>query len=244
MTIVDGWPLLVTAARVGPALVIGLAGVRVGNRTVAVAVAAMVAIALAAFAVPAVDAAARALATGGTSVRIVILGRELAIGTALGVVALIPIAAAELAGAWIASAVGDSTDGSAWSTATGSLAAVVFFGLGGHVALIDAVAASYRASPPGVAVTPGASTWLGLGATLLAEAVVLAVPLLGAVVVASLAIAAVERTSMVANGELPSVALTRAASVLGLAAMVFALALGVATLTRGLPSQLAAALVT
>jgi|GEM_PF-3801130 len=239
----SGWWLVVALARVAPALLIALGGARLGvGRTATLAIAAVIGLALVGFGGPLLEPAVAAVAHGALSVRIAVLGRELAIGAALGVTALVPIAAAQLAGAWLAQVGGEGEPG-VWSTATTLLAALVFFALGGHLALIEAIGASYRALPP---AGPGAPA-LGevavrAGATLLAEALALAAPLLGAVLVSGLVIGAVERGAQLAAGALPAEALRWVAAAVALAAMVFGLAYAVAAWTRGLPSGLVAAL--
>lgn len=243
---IDGWWLVVALARVAPALLIALGGARLGvGRVAAVAVAAVVALAIAGFGAALIGPAVDAVRAGGLGVRAAILGREVAIGVALGVVAIVPIAAAQLAGAWAAA--GGEGEASPWSSATTLLAATVFFGLGGHLALIEALGASYRALPPAgadgaatAAPTLGAAA-IGAGATLFGEALALAAPLLGAALISGLVIGAVERGAQLAAGALPAEALRRIASALALAAMVFVLAHALAAWTRGLPAALAAA---
>ena len=80
---------------------------------------------------------------------------------------------------------------------------------------------------------------LDAGAMLVGVAVALAVPVLGAIVIAALALGAVERASGLAVGVAPAGLWLRVGAVLALAAMVFALAHGLAGVVRGLPTALA-----
>jgi flagellar biosynthesis protein FliR len=164
---------------------------------------------------------------------VAIVARELAIGLALGVTAAVPLVAGEMVGAWVAASLGDGDEPSPWSTATGAIAALVFFALGGHRAVMIAILASYRRVP-----VMESTAWVDAGALLLGTALALALPILGALMVAALALGAVERAG--SDGGMPPAATwMRAAAVLALAAMVFALAYGVAGLTRALPAELA-----
>lgn len=246
VAVTGGWWLVVALARVAPALLIALGGARLGvGRAATIAIAAVIALAIVGVGGPVLEPAADAVARGDWSIRVAVLGRELAIGIALGVTAVVPIAAAQLAGAWLATISGEGEAG-VWSTATTLLAAMIFFALGGHLALIEAIGASYRALPPaagGAAPSLGAIA-LAAGATLFAEAVALAAPLFGAVLVSALVIGAVERGAQLAAGALPVEALRRVAIAVALAAMIFALAYAIAAWTRGLPIALATALAT
>src|SRR5688572_19079591 len=86
-----------------------------------------------------------ALATMSTAGRALVLARELLVGTVLGLVAAVPLVAASTAGAWLGAASGDDQGPSPWTIGVGLLAAVVFFGIGGHLAAVSAVGLSYRA---------------------------------------------------------------------------------------------------
>jgi flagellar biosynthesis protein FliR len=220
----DGWGLVVVAVRVVPAIVLALGVARVGlGRTAALAVALVVGLAIAAWGDASVTATASALARGGLGAQLALLGREAAVGLALGLTAAVPVVAAELVGDWLAAALGEPDGAGPWSLATGLIGALAFFALGGHRAIVLALAASYRALPAGA----DADAVLGVGATLIAIAVGLAVPLLGAVLVAVLAAAAVERAAVAATGVVPPGLALRIAGPVALAAMVYALAAGV-----------------
>ncbi|MEZ4400542.1 MAG: flagellar biosynthetic protein FliR [Kofleriaceae bacterium] len=240
MTAAEAWPvvgpLAVALARVGPAVLIGLGAAQVGlTRTVGAAVAVLVAGAMVGLGAPSLAGAADVLAGAPLSGQLAILARELAIGVVLGLTAAVPVVAAELAGAWLAAAAGEAPGDGPWARATGLLGALVFFALGGHRAVIAAIAASYRAAP-----VADATSLVDAGAALFGTALALAAPLLGAVVVAALVVGAVDRSSGLGAGAVPTVTLQRSAAVLALAAMAFAFAYGVAALTRGLPAGLLA----
>ena len=228
----DGWGLAVVAVRVVPAIVLALGVARVGlGRTAALAVALVVGLAIAAWGDASVTATASALARGGLGAQLALLGREAAVGLALGLTAAVPVVAAELVGDWLAAALGEPDGAGPWSLATGLIGALAFFALGGHRAIVLALTASYRALPAGA----DADAVLGVGATLIAIAVGLAVPLLGAVLVAVLAAAAVERAAVAATGVVPPGLALRIAGPVALAAMVYALAAGVGAATVDLP---------
>ncbi|MBK9033374.1 MAG: flagellar biosynthetic protein FliR [Myxococcales bacterium] len=240
MTAATGWALVLALARIGPAVVIALAGARAAaGRTVAAAVAVMIAVAVATLGEGLLAPGAAALATGPLSTQVAILARELALGASLGVTAAVPLVAAELIGSWLATTLGDTDEASPWATATGLLGALVFFALGGHRAVMVAVVASYQVAPPAAGAALDATAVLDAGATLFGVAVALAVPVLGAVVVAALALGAVERASGLAVSVAPTGLWLRLAAVLALAAMVFAVAHGLAGVVRALPTALA-----
>ena len=234
----DGATVVLVAARVVPAVAIAVMAARLGiGRAVAVAVGALVTLAVATLGAEVFAPAAQALATGSRAMQATILARELALGAALGVTAAVPLVAGELVGGWLAAALGDGDD-APWASVTGLVAALVFFALGGHRAVIAAVVGSYRALPPGAADASAMSV-VDAGATLLAVAVTLAVPVLGAIAVAALVLGAAERAGGTAVALAPIAVLVRVAAVLALAALVFALAHGVAALVRDLPLALA-----
>lgn len=233
----EGWAVAVTLARVAPAIVVALAAARVGlGRSAALALAVLVALALAAWGEASVAVIAATLARGSLVDQATVLGREAAVGLALGLTAAVPLLAAELVGAWLAAAVGESDGHGPWQDTTGLIGALAFFALGGHRAVIAALAASYRVLPVGV----DAAGVVEVSATLFASAVALAIPILGAVLIAVLATAAVERVALTAAGVVPPALAVRLGAVVALAAMVFVLAHGVGRLTAGLPLVLSA----
>ena len=234
----DGATLVVAVAWVVPAVAIAVMAARLGiGRAVALAVGALVSLAVATLGAELLAPAAHDLSTGPRGLQAAMLARELALGAALGVTAAVPLVAGELVGAWLAAALGDGDD-APWASVTGLVAALVFFALGGHRAVIAAVVGSYRFLPPGAADASAMSV-VDAGATLFAVAVTLAVPVLGAIAVAALVLGAVERAGGTAVALAPMAVLVRLAAVLALAALVFALAHGVAALVRDLPMTLA-----
>src|SRR4051812_47303385 len=99
----DAWGLVLALARVAPAVVIAPTATAleipwVALGAMAVAIAATVAAGLA--------PAGAVLAAAGWTARLVLLGREAAIGAVLGVVAAVPLAAAATAGRWVATIAG------------------------------------------------------------------------------------------------------------------------------------------
>ena len=234
------WALLLVAARVVPAVAIAIMGARVGvGRTLAIAVSALVTAAVATVGAAVIAPAADALARGSFGVQVTILAREAALGCALGVTAAVPLMAGELVGRWLGRAIGDDDGASPWAGATALLAALVFFALGGHRAVIAAVMGSYRVLGP-AAPDVGAAVIVHAGAALIGAALALALPVLGAVTIAGLTLGAVDRVGALPSSVVPAAAWGRAAALLGLAAMVYAIAHGVAALTRALPAMLGA----
>lgn len=234
------WALLLVAARVVPAVAIAIMGARVGvGRTLAIAVSALVTAAVATVGAAVIAPAADALAQGSFGLQLTILAREAALGCALGVTAAVPLMAGELVGRWLGRAIGDDDGASPWAGATAMLAALVFFALGGHRAVIAAVMGSYRVLGP-AAPDVGAAVIVHAGAALIGAALALALPVLGAVTIAGLTLGAVDRVGALPSSVVPAAAWGRAAALLGLAAMVYAIAHGVAALTRALPVTLGA----
>jgi flagellar biosynthesis protein FliR len=206
---------------------------------VAVAASALVTAAVATLGATLVAPAAQTLATEALAVQVTILAREAALGCALGLTAAVPLVAGEVVGAWVARAIGDDDGASPWASATGMLGALVFFALGGHRAVVAAVMSSYRVLGP-AAPDVGPATLVHAGAALVGVAVALAVPVLGAVTIAALALGAVDRVGALPASLAPAAAWRRAAALLGLAAMIYAIAHGVAAVTHDLPARLAA----
>ncbi|HVV83668.1 MAG TPA: flagellar biosynthetic protein FliR [Kofleriaceae bacterium] len=234
------WGLLLAAARVGPLVLIapaaaGLPLPRTAQVAIALVVAALVAGGLG-------DAAA-ALRAASMAGRLIVLARELLIGVALGVTAAVPLLAASAAGGWLAAVSGDDDRGSPWGIGLGLLAAVVFFGIGGHLAAVSAVGLSYRALPVGGAGEAAlAGSVVDAGAAILGSALVLAAPLLVTAVLVALAAAVIERAAGLATSVAPEAAVRRLAILLAAAAAIMAIAIAVAGDTRALPATLAAAI--
>ncbi len=238
----DGWALVLALARVAPAILIapsatGLAVPRVALGAVALAIAAVVATGLA--------AGAGVLAAAGWPERLLLLGREALIGAVLGVVAAVPLAAAATAGRWAAT-VADEAPGSApWGSLFALVGALVFFAVGGHLALVGALGRSYRVLPVvggAGAVGAGVEHVVAAGAGLFVTALAMAAPLVVAAVIAALVVGAAERAVGLPGLLVPELALRRLVLVLALAAAVLAIALAVAGEARALPAALERAL--
>jgi flagellar biosynthesis protein FliR len=234
------WALVLAAARVGPLVLIapaaaGLPLPRAAQAAIALVIAALVAAGL--------HDAGAALASMSVAGRVVVLGREVLIGVSLGVVAAVPLLAASASGGWIGALSGDDDGRSPWITCFGLLAAVVYFGFGGHLAAVSAVGLSYRALPVGLGGQAAlAGTIVDAGAALLAAALALAAPVLVTVVVVALAAAAIERAAGLPAALAPEAAVRRLAVVLAMAAAALAIAIAMAGQTRALPEALARAI--
>jgi flagellar biosynthetic protein FliR len=146
--------------------------------------------------------------------------KELAIGAVLALIAAVPFLAADTAGRWIGTALGGA-DASAPAGPVGPtrttglltslLAVLVFFGIDGHLVVIEALAGSYQAFP----LTAGLSrAWaireaLAAATTFLAAAVALAAPALVAAALVDLALGLAART----GAPIPAAAALRSAAV-------------------------------
>jgi flagellar biosynthesis protein FliR len=240
MIAVDGWALVLALARVAPLVLVapaaaGLSLPRAAQAALALAVAAVIAAGL--------DAPAAAIADASWAARAMLLARETLVGAVLGAVAAVPLAAASIAAAWAASAADDVAGGGTWSSLFSLTAAAVFFGLGGHLTIVEALGMSYRALPAGSA-TPGGGLALvvGAGAQMIAAGLALAAPLLVAALLAALLVGAIERAAGLSSELVPEVAVRRIAIALAAAAAVFAIGMAIAGHTRALPAALAGAI--
>ncbi len=131
--------------------------------------------------------------------------KELAVGAVLALIVAVPFLAADTAGRWIGAGAGGLGAGGVGPTGPTSstglvvslLAVVVFFGVGGHLVVISAMAGSYDALP----LTGGidrevASRELGVAVTsLLGAAVALAAPALVVAALVEVALGLVARAS-------------------------------------------------
>ncbi|MEJ7603384.1 MAG: flagellar biosynthetic protein FliR [Kofleriaceae bacterium] len=99
-----------------------------------------------------------------------IAARELVIGATLGLVAVIPLLAAAMAGRLV-DLVGHARG--PYAGLFGVLAAAVFVGIDGHVTVVAAIADSHRAAPALLAIQPRAVDAI---AGLIGAAVTLAIP--------------------------------------------------------------------
>jgi flagellar biosynthetic protein FliR len=234
--VVDPWALVLALARVAPLVLIApaLGGIPL-PRVVQAALALVVALVIASgLALPGADggvAPAAMLAGASWGERVALLGREVMIGATLGVVAAVPLLAAAAAGAWAAASSGTDDAGvDTWSWFFPITAAMVFFAVGGHLAVIGALGLSYRALPAGggAAIAPGdaLAVVVAAGAQMIAAGLALAAPLVVAALLATLLTGVVERGSAV---------------VLAAAAALVAIAMVIAGDARALPAALAAA---
>lgn len=152
--------------------------------------------------------------------------QEVAIGAALGVLGALPLLAAAIAGRLV------DASGQAlgpYGRLFGVLAAAVFVGIDGHVAVVTAIVDSHRAIPALAAVRPGV---LGALAHLLPSAIRLATPWLVTAAVVQLAIGAGVRVASRAGRHAPVSAAVPAALVMMTASLVATLAVAMATMMR------------
>ncbi|HUQ04081.1 MAG TPA: flagellar biosynthetic protein FliR [Kofleriaceae bacterium] len=245
--VVDPWALVLALARVAPLVLVApaLGGIplpRVAQAALALVVASVVASGLA---VPAAT-----LAGAGWVERIALLGREVMIGATLGVVAAVPLLAAAAAGAWASASSGSDDAGvGTWSWFFPITAAMVFFAVGGHLAVIGALGMSYRALPAagagagGGAVSAGdaLAVVVGAGSQMIAAGLALAAPLVVASMLAAVLVGVVERAAGLPVELVPEPAVRRAVVVLAAAAALVAIAMVIAGDARALPTSLAAA---
>jgi len=165
--------------------------------------------------------------------------KEAAVGAVLAIVAALPIAAAEGAGRLLdvaRGAVGEDRVGpsddmtSPLGALYGMAALVVFFGIGGHLAVVRAVAGSYQSLP--ILEPRAVGDVAGAAAHLVGAALGLALPALIAGLVVELAAAAAVRAGGAVGRALPAET-ARHVAVVGVAALgLIATAAGVAGLLR------------
>jgi type III secretory pathway component EscT len=154
--------------------------------------------------------------------------RELVVGATIGVLAAIPLLAAATAGRLVDVVVlpADRTYG----TLFGVLAAAVFVGIDGHVAIVRAIAESYAATP---ALADAQPRVLGAIAGLVESAVRLAIPWLVTAAVVEIAVGIGARLGGRAAQHAPRATAVPAAVAMMTAALVSTLAITIATLVRG-----------
>lgn len=159
---------------------------------------------------------------------LLIAARELIVGATLGILAALPLLAAATAGRLVdlAASAKDGPYGSLFSV----LAAAVFVGIDGHVAVVGAVVESFRTVPAIASVQPQVMQSLG---GLIPAAVSLAVPWLVTAAVVQIAVGAGVRLATRAGMHAPTAAAVPAALVMMTAALVSTLAVGIAMLIRG-----------
>jgi type III secretion protein T len=144
---------------------------------------------------------------------------EVAFGAALGLVAAVPLVAARTAGALV-----DATGpGKPYAPLFGVLAAAVFVGIDGHVAMVTAIVESR---------TVGQGTVIDALAALVPAAVRLALPWLITAAVVQIAVGVGVRVAGRAAAHAPAAAAVPAALVMMTASLVGVLAVGIAALIR------------
>ena len=159
-------------------------------------------------------------------VELAIVARELVIGATIGVVAVVPIVAAAVAGRLVDLA------GNGRGTYRGLfaiLAAAVFVGIDGHVAVLAAIVESHRDVPAIASVQPRVLDAIG---ALIGSAVRLAVPWLVTAAVVEIAVGVGVRLGGRTAGGLPTAAAVPAALAMMTAALVATLAVAFASLVR------------
>ncbi len=158
--------------------------------------------------------------------------RELVIGATLGIVAVVPLLAARLAGQLVdLVAVSAQARGprGPYTGVFGVLAAAVFVGIDGHVAFVTAIADSFATVPAVTEVQPRVMMALG---GLIAAGVKLAVHWLVTAVVVELAIGAGSRVAGRTALHAPVSAAVPAALAMMTAALISMLAIAIAALVR------------
>ncbi|MBX3161916.1 MAG: flagellar biosynthetic protein FliR [Deltaproteobacteria bacterium] len=160
----------------------------------------------------------------GLAAAVLIGARELVLGAAIGIAAAVPLLVAATAGRLVDAA---GREGAVYRRLFGILAAAVFVGIDGHVAVISAVADSTRTVPVVLDVQPRVLDALG---AIVASAVRLAIPWLVTAAVVELAVGVGQRIGGRAAAHLPGAAAVPAALAMMTAALVATLAVGVARL--------------
>lgn len=153
--------------------------------------------------------------------------REIVVGATLGVMAALPLLAAATAGRLVDVAATGRAHGP-YGLLFGVLAAAVFVGIDGHVAVLTAIVDSHRAAP-----MVGDTRVLAMIGTLIPAAVRLAVPWLVTAAVVEIAVGAGVRVAGRASLQLPVGAAVPASLVAVTASLVGALAIAMAAVLRG-----------
>lgn len=157
-----------------------------------------------------------------------IAAREVVVGATLGLLGVLPLLAAATAGRLV-DAAGSARKGP-YAPLFGVLAAAVFVGIDGHVAVVRSVVESFRSVPAVLTVQPRVLDALG---GLIPAAVSLAIPWLVTAAVVEIAIGAGMRLAGRAGTHAPTAAAVPAALVMMTATLVATLAIGIAALVRG-----------
>jgi len=154
--------------------------------------------------------------------------REIVIGTTLGIVAVVPLLAAAVAGRMIDIAATGRAQGP-YAALFGVLAAAVFVGIDGHVAVIDAIVTSHRDLP---ALAASRVDVLAALAQLVPTAIRLAIPWLVTAAVVQVAAGAGTRLAGRASASVPGAVAVPAALVMMTASLVATLAVAIAAVIR------------
>lgn len=157
-----------------------------------------------------------------------VAAHELIVGATLGILAAVPLLAAAMAGRLVD--VASSARQGPYAPLFAVLAAAVFVGIDGHVAVVTAVVDSYRAVPAIASVQPRVTAAI---AGLIPAGVALAVPWLVTAAVIEIAVGAGIRLAGRAGANLPTAAAVPAALVMMTAALVSTLAVAIAAVVRG-----------
>lgn len=166
-------------------------------------------------------------AIDGAAALAVLAARELVVGATLGIIAVVPLLAAAMAGRLVDLAGGGRGP---YRAMFGVLAAAVFVGIDGHVAAATAIVESFRAVPVVLDAQPRMLAALG---ALVGGAVQLAVPWLVTAAVVEIAVGVGARIGGRAALHAPTAAAAPAALAMITATLVSTLAVGIATLVRG-----------
>ncbi len=155
-----------------------------------------------------------------------VVARELVIGGTIGLVAAIPILAAQMAGGLVDFA----GRGNPYRGLFGVLAAAVFVGIDGHVAVVTSIVESFREVPATATAQPRVVAAIG---TLVGSAVRLAIPWIVTAAVVEIAVGVGMRVAGRAGASAPTAAAVPAALVMMTAALVATFAIAFAALVRG-----------
>jgi flagellar biosynthesis protein FliR len=154
---------------------------------------------------------------------------EVAIGAALGVLGGVPLLAANAAGRLVDIAATGGSRGP-YGAFFGVLAAAVFVGIDGHVAVLTAIVDSHDSTTSILAAQPRVLAAIG---ELLPAAIRLAVPWLVTAAVVQIAAGVGVRLAARAGAHVPTAAAVPAAIVMMTAALVATLAVAMAAVMRG-----------
>ena len=153
--------------------------------------------------------------------------REVAIGASIGIVAVVPLLAAQMVGQLVDLAGNRGRRDSTYRNLFGILAAAVFVGVDGHVVVVTTLVESFRDVPALATVQPRVLAAIG---TLIATAVRLAIPFLITAAVVEVAVGVGMRVAGRAGNAAPANAAVPAALVMMTAALVATFAIAFARL--------------